>query len=165
MTARGDAYRKHLKSALWRNEIRPAVLARDDHHCMICGVDESIDPSVKLQVHHNSYSRCGDERMSDLVTLCTHCHPIADQLQKNRRDCLSQTNQLRVDPSSGLISVETSKNKLTVRKKDDVTKTPSEVDRCISNPVAQRANRRSFESLCKGHEGDQLEARQDGRRF
>jgi len=29
---------------------------------------------VRLQVHHKTYVRFGNERMGDLVTLCESCH-------------------------------------------------------------------------------------------
>ena len=60
-------YNQYLKSEEWQARRRTA-LQKADGHCMICGRQR------KLQVHHNSYMRLGDERESDLIVLCAGCH-------------------------------------------------------------------------------------------
>lgn len=60
-------YRRYLKSSLW-NKKRYKVLRRDKFKCVRCGSKN------RLQVHHQTYSRVGKERLSDLITLCKQCH-------------------------------------------------------------------------------------------
>jgi 5-methylcytosine-specific restriction endonuclease McrA len=48
---------------------RTATLARAGYRCQVCGEDDA-----RLDVHHNTYDRYGDESAFDLVTLCGECH-------------------------------------------------------------------------------------------
>lgn len=66
---RGGAgsYRRYLQSAHW-GERRAAALKYANHQCQRCG------SSRYLQVHHKTYERLGDERLSDLMVLCDACH-------------------------------------------------------------------------------------------
>ncbi len=50
--------------------VKSAVLSRDNYTCQICGAK-----NTKLQVHHIRFrSKCGSNRMDNLVTLCKECH-------------------------------------------------------------------------------------------
>lgn len=69
MTAR---YLEYLRSPEWRARA-DAALERADHRCMVCGADRWFS---RLNVHHNTYERLGNERESDLIVLCEHCHDI-----------------------------------------------------------------------------------------
>jgi 5-methylcytosine-specific restriction endonuclease McrA len=50
---------------------RTATLARAGYRCQTCG-----DCDVRLDVHHNTYERYGDESIFDLVALCDRCHEL-----------------------------------------------------------------------------------------
>ncbi len=51
--------------------MRRRVLARDDHSCRCCGGKHG------LMVHHIHFrSRGGRTRMTNLITLCSHCHAL-----------------------------------------------------------------------------------------
>jgi 5-methylcytosine-specific restriction endonuclease McrA len=50
---------------------RSATLARAGYRCQTCGEND-----VRLDVHHNSYERYGDERPFDLIVLCARCHAL-----------------------------------------------------------------------------------------
>jgi 5-methylcytosine-specific restriction endonuclease McrA len=50
---------------------RTATLARAGYRCQTCG-----DSDVRLDVHHNTYERYGDEGIFDLVALCDRCHEL-----------------------------------------------------------------------------------------
>jgi len=152
-SSRMKAYQRYISSAAWKAK-RLLVLERDNNHCMICGVSPKEDDGLSLQVHHNSYEGLGDEPLHRLVTLCTHCHPVADQLQKKQRDRLGLSNQVRMNPSEFCVAVEEQPiRKSRSGKRDDVTKIASSVDRRRPPVDAQRPNSRSFESLLKGYEG------------
>lgn len=59
---------EYLKSDNW-DELRKQVLKRDNYMCTICGASD-----CKLDVHHKTYKRHENERLSDLTTLCATCH-------------------------------------------------------------------------------------------
>jgi len=50
---------------------RTATLARAGYRCQICG-----ERDARLDVHHNTYDRYGDESAFDLVVLCVRCHEL-----------------------------------------------------------------------------------------
>ena len=60
-------YRRHPE---WQAR-RTAALARAGYRCQACGEND-----VRLDVHHNSYARYGDESPFDLVVLCDRCHAL-----------------------------------------------------------------------------------------
>lgn len=60
-------YSKYLKSKEWRDK-REDVLDRDGHRCIFCFSDSN------LHVHHLTYANFKNEKLSDLVTLCSACH-------------------------------------------------------------------------------------------
>lgn len=62
-------YQEYLKTDHWQ-AMRKATLDRDRAACRIC---RSTD---RLNVHHNTYERRGDEAPDDLITLCAACHQI-----------------------------------------------------------------------------------------
>jgi len=57
----------YLKSAKWKF-LRKQILDRDNHQCVMC------ESTTRLEIHHLTYKRLTDERLSDLVTLCHMCH-------------------------------------------------------------------------------------------
>lgn len=60
-------YRDYLQSDEWA-ERRAYMLDRSDYQCSECG------RATELEVHHLTYKRIGNERISDLLVLCRDCH-------------------------------------------------------------------------------------------
>ena len=61
-------YEEYLKTAAWA-EKRKAAKERAKYRCQTCGVSHR-----KINAHHNTYERLGDELPSDLLVLCEPCH-------------------------------------------------------------------------------------------
>ena len=57
----------YMESLDWQI-IRLKAMKRDDYECVTCGAISG------LEVHHITYSRLGNEKLSDLATLCRDCH-------------------------------------------------------------------------------------------
>lgn len=68
------SYGDYLRSPHWR-KLRAAYRASDLPQTCICGEDEDT------QLHHITYERVGDERLSDLVPLCPSCHNLVHVLE------------------------------------------------------------------------------------
>lgn len=62
-----DAYLSYLQSPEWRKR-RDAALRKARFRC------EQCQSKRKLQVHHLTYERLGDEAPDDLKVLCERCH-------------------------------------------------------------------------------------------
>jgi hypothetical protein len=60
--------KEYYTSKKW-NSIRKKVLKRDNYTCQGC-----LQDCLKLDVHHLTYERFGDELMCDLISLCRSCH-------------------------------------------------------------------------------------------
>jgi 5-methylcytosine-specific restriction endonuclease McrA len=63
----------HMKSAKWK-KLRKAKLDQTRGQCEKCG-----SWMGRKDVHHKTYDRLGNERLEDLIVLCTHCHEIEDE--------------------------------------------------------------------------------------
>jgi len=63
----------HMKSAKWK-KLRKAKLDQARGQCEKCG-----SWIGRKDVHHKTYDRLGNERLGDLIVLCTHCHEIEDE--------------------------------------------------------------------------------------
>ncbi len=61
-------YEAYMKSSKWRWKAK-ARRKLDKYMCQACGAR-----NTKLDVHHVSYARLGNENMSDLITVCRECH-------------------------------------------------------------------------------------------
>lgn len=68
-----DDYRRYLSSNKWRDK-RSEAIAVSGYCCEKCGVSKW---SVRLEVHHITYERLGEERLGDLMVLCRECHAEA----------------------------------------------------------------------------------------
>lgn len=66
---RSAEYAEYLASDAWQ-DLRLEALRRDGHACRIC------NSSKRLDVHHRTYERFGNELLEDLTTLCRKCHRI-----------------------------------------------------------------------------------------
>lgn len=73
-------YDEYIKSAKWRNTSK-LMKKIAGYRCAHCGFG-----STTLDVHHLTYERFGNERMSDLVVLCKACHIVADQKRVLERE-------------------------------------------------------------------------------
>ena len=62
-------------------EKRERVISEQNGKCATCG-----STGVRLQVHHNTYERYGNEDRSDLVALCVPCHDLITGAVMARRD-------------------------------------------------------------------------------
>ena len=65
--------RKYLQSAQWK-ALKVKALERDNHQCVECGSPYTLD------LHHITYTRLGNERLSDVAILCREFHS-----QKHKR--------------------------------------------------------------------------------
>lgn len=61
-------YQRYMRSAAWKRK-RRQVLERADGKCERWNCHR--EPT---EVHHKTYKRLGDERLSDLEAVCWHCH-------------------------------------------------------------------------------------------
>ena len=61
------SYSQYLLTSHWR-KVRKAAIERADGHCQLCGETQ------RLEVHHNTYQRLGEEKPTDVVCLCRECH-------------------------------------------------------------------------------------------
>ena len=78
-------YLNYLKSNAWRKKrqaFKESKLFKDG--CYICEF-----PTV--DIHHKSYKRFKNERISDLVALCRSCHNIVHKMVKEH-DNISKYN-------------------------------------------------------------------------
>lgn len=65
---RKEWYRKeYLHSKHWR-KTRNKALVKANFRCEQCGSNQ------RLQVHHLTYKRLGNEAQGDLKVLCSNCH-------------------------------------------------------------------------------------------
>lgn len=68
----GLGYKAYMSSPQWDVK-RVEAIKKDGNRCRTCG------RIGKLEVHHISYIRMGQERPEDLMTLCPKCHEEMDQ--------------------------------------------------------------------------------------
>lgn len=64
---RGAAYDTYIRSGKWQAKRQAALLAAD-YRCQLC------NGTKRLDVHHRTYERFGDEAPGDLTVLCRKCH-------------------------------------------------------------------------------------------
>jgi 5-methylcytosine-specific restriction endonuclease McrA len=62
-----EEYRRYLQSDHWL-AVRRRALEYAEHRCQVC-----YSPD-RLQVHHRTYARLGQERPADMTVLCEDCH-------------------------------------------------------------------------------------------
>jgi 5-methylcytosine-specific restriction endonuclease McrA len=61
-------FAEYRKQPEWQAR-RTATLSRAGYHCQFCS-----ESDTRLDVHHNTYERYGDESAFDLIALCSACH-------------------------------------------------------------------------------------------
>ena len=67
-----EKYQAVLSSERWKN-LKDLFIRAQNGKCGRC------NKSGKLELHHKTYERLGDEKYSDLELLCASCHKIADR--------------------------------------------------------------------------------------
>jgi 5-methylcytosine-specific restriction endonuclease McrA len=82
-------YRDYLKSGHWF-AVRERTVERDGRACRICSSTE------RLNVHHRTYERRGEEALEDTITLCQPCHQL---FHENGRLASPDTLTAKEDPS------------------------------------------------------------------
>jgi hypothetical protein len=60
-------YDLYLRSPHWKR-VRNAALERAHHRCQVCNA------AGRLEVHHRTYDRRGQEQLEDVTVLCRNCH-------------------------------------------------------------------------------------------
>ena len=69
-------YREYLQTPEWQKKRRRQLFLAN-YRCQVCNTSEG-----KLEVHHRTYARRGNELPSDLIVLCEKCHVL---FHKERR--------------------------------------------------------------------------------
>lgn len=72
-----ERYRRYLQSDAWKTK-RKSVLQAAGFRCRRCGAPAT-------EVHHETYKRIYNERMSDLTALCSKCHEAAHTRTPKRK--------------------------------------------------------------------------------
>lgn len=73
-----SAYHHYLQSKTWKSR-RKIKLKSVGYRCEECKVVEQ--KGVKLQIHHKTYERVTQERLSDLQVLCEDCHKAKHRIE------------------------------------------------------------------------------------
>jgi 5-methylcytosine-specific restriction endonuclease McrA len=63
-------YSEYLKTDIW-NERRKRHLRSAGYRCQVCNTK-----NAKLNIHHRTYERLGEEYFTDLIVLCESCHSL-----------------------------------------------------------------------------------------
>lgn len=72
-----DRYQEYLDSDQWK-ATRDMAIMRAGRVCQFCRSDK------KLNVHHNTYDRLGEELPTDLLVLCQECHTTLHAVKDGR---------------------------------------------------------------------------------
>lgn len=64
-----DSYQEYLETQHWYDFKRKFYSYKKNQRCGLCGRS-----GIRLDTHHMTYERLGNERMSDCVALCRWCH-------------------------------------------------------------------------------------------
>ena len=79
-----ERYRRYLQSDTWKTK-RKTVLQAAGFRCRRCGAPAT-------EVHHETYKRIYNERLSDLTALCNKCHEaVHTRTPRKKKDNTSQT--------------------------------------------------------------------------
>ena len=65
-------YAEYLQTPEWFAK-RTAALRRAGYRCQLC------NRTGRLEVHHRTYERRGNEAPEDLIVLCEGCHEVFHQ--------------------------------------------------------------------------------------
>lgn len=70
-------YKDYLKTEHWKNIKMKMKNSKYKYMCYSC------KSKTKLQLHHKSYKRVGNEKLTDLIWLCEDCHKKTHEINKN----------------------------------------------------------------------------------
>jgi len=70
-------YQRHIRSMKWQR-FKRRVKATRGNCCEHCGAS-----GVRLEVHHITYERLGNELPDDVRVLCHECHVAADAARRS----------------------------------------------------------------------------------
>jgi 5-methylcytosine-specific restriction endonuclease McrA len=77
-------YRHYIASHAWRsNKVRLSEIAASGGRCRLCF--EPASSELRLEVHHATYARLGNEADGDLIALCSQCHKDVETFLRRRR--------------------------------------------------------------------------------
>lgn len=68
-------YKEYLYTYHWQR-LRKLKLSEVDYRCQVCYNNQH------LQVHHRTYERLGNEKLTDLTVLCDECHKLFHENRK-----------------------------------------------------------------------------------
>jgi len=68
-------YQKYIRSAAWEAKKKKYRESKLPQTCLVCG-------SKKIDLHHRTYKRLGNEWLNDLVPLCREHHEGVHRFQK-----------------------------------------------------------------------------------
>jgi len=68
-------YNDYIKSSAWRAKKRKYRASKLPQNCLVCN-------SKKVDLHHRTYKRLGNEWLNDLVPLCREHHQEAHSFHK-----------------------------------------------------------------------------------
>lgn len=71
-------YRTYIRSDAWRHKKTAYRASRLPQDCYICGISP-------VDLHHKTYKRLGNERLTDLLPLCRTHHQAAHDLLRGAR--------------------------------------------------------------------------------
>lgn len=69
MSSQRDEYIKYIQSTRWRKKRDQFMKSNLPKDCFVCGVRSS-----SMDLHHRTYKRLGNEKLTDLVLVCRSCH-------------------------------------------------------------------------------------------
>jgi hypothetical protein len=69
-------YADYLKSSHWQSTRRKMYNSKLPKACYACGSKGPLD------IHHRTYKRLGEERLTDLKFICRRCHDELHQMSK-----------------------------------------------------------------------------------
>lgn len=78
-------YNQYLKSQHWqniRNRYYKSKLPKRINNICVCRVCEQDKP---LSLHHRTYKNMGNERLNDLILLCSECHHLAHSIHDDNK--------------------------------------------------------------------------------
>lgn len=75
------SYEDYTKSRAWKKKRREYEAIGPRKRCYVC--NKPPHSRDKLQLHHKTYERLGEELIDDLVWLCGQCHTSAHKLEES----------------------------------------------------------------------------------
>jgi hypothetical protein len=75
-------YDRYIRSPEWTNRVNQRMRIAN-HRCELCG---RLESNAKLQCHHISYQRLGNEDVAnDLIIVCGRCHLLLHKYYNRAR--------------------------------------------------------------------------------